>query len=208
MGFSKQDILSKLFVCAAKYNENLLGNSLLFITCDKNGNYDFFSVVFKAANFQHLTGVNTQNMSAKDFFRRCLAKRLSPDDIIPHKDGTTELKLSVLPTLLNKDLSANMLADYSGRNLKLYTEKIAGNITACMGFVKDSKSELYVPNTVLRQDMRNISDNRKRIVATFQKNKSDDSYTAVVYIAKNVYIEKIDFPDNLKYLRKLSNIDK
>ena len=93
MGLTKKEILSKLFICATKYKENLLSRCLLFVACDKNKNFEFFSASFSAGNFQHLTGVITQNISPRDFFRRCLERRLSPNDIEAHKDGTTDLKL-------------------------------------------------------------------------------------------------------------------
>ena len=105
---------------------------------------------------------------------------------------------------MSKNLSANMLADYAGKNLKLYTEKIAGNVTACMGFIKEEKSGLYVPNTILRRDMRDISESQKRILAAFQKNKTEKLFTSVVYIAKNINLAEIPFPENLRYLKELT----
>lgn len=184
---------------------NLLGTCLLFVATDKDKNFEFFTASFRAGNFQHLTGVNTENIAARDFFHRCLEKRISPNDIKFNEDGTTALKLEVLPRLMSKNLSANMLADYSGNNLKLYTEKIVGTVNACMGFVKDTKSGFYVPNTVLRQDMRDISSSVKRIVATFQKLNSDENYSTIVYTAKNFNISDIIFPEHIKNLIYLRN---
>lgn len=206
MAFNEQEILTKLFNCAEKYKENLCGKQLLFIARDKDMSLEFINTVFRTGNFQHLTGVVTPNISAKDFFKRCLSKRLSFKDIKLHEDGTTILKLSVLPILMEKNLSANMLANYAGQNLKLYSEKIVGNINACIGFVKDIKSEVYVPNTVLKQDIRNISDNTKRIIAIFNKEYTDKNYTKLVYTAKNIDLNKINFPSNLTYLKYLSSI--
>ena len=203
MGLNKKEILSKLFICADKYKENLYGKSLLIVGCGKDKKFEFFNVTFRAGNFQHLTGVVTQNISPKDFFERCIARRLSPRDIESRPDGTTDLKLSVLPALMSKNLSAKMFADYNRKGLKFYTERIVGTVTACMGFVKDPSSEIYVPNSVLKQDMRNISSNQKRIFAIFRKALSEPRYTEIVYIAKKVTIKDIIFPEDLKYLENL-----
>ena len=198
MTLTKQSALTKLFQCAEKYKTNLLGTCLLFVATDKDKNFEFFTATFRVGNFQHLTGVNTAHITARDFFHRCLEKRISPDDIKFNEDGTTALKLEVLPLLMSKNLSANMLSDYSGRNLKLYTEKIVGTVNACIGFVKDAKSGLFVPNTVLRQDMRDISLSVKRIVATFQKTSSEENYSTIVYTAKNFDVNDIKFPEHIK----------
>ena len=47
-----------------------------------------------------------------------------------------------------------MLGDYNMSQPKLYTDKIAGSISACMGFVRDGGEGRFVPNTVLEGDIR------------------------------------------------------
>lgn len=72
------------------------------------------------------------------------------------KDNTTDLKLQVLPQLMKIDRIANMIGEYDVTKIFLQTDKIAGNINACMGFVRDKRLKLYVPNTALKKDIRQI----------------------------------------------------
>ena len=51
-----------------------------------------------------------------------------------------------------------MVGDFNGCNPKLYTEKLAGGVKACLGFVKTHRAE-YVPNTVLNTDIRTVTKN-------------------------------------------------
>ncbi len=84
----------------------------------------------QATNFLHLTGLkvkkhkynadgieNTNDsddtISAKEFYEKCLAHRLSASDFEFARDGTTPLKLDVLPRLISKNLSATMIGDYN-----------------------------------------------------------------------------------------------
>lgn len=65
------------------------------------------------------------------------------------------MKLSVLPQLMKIYRSAKMVGDYSFTKSVLYTEKLVGNITASLGFVRDDK--YYIPNTALKEDIRDIT---------------------------------------------------
>ncbi len=49
-----------------------------------------------------------------------------------------------------------MVGDFNGCNPKLYTEKLAGGVKACLGFIKTYRAE-YVPNTVLNTDIRTVT---------------------------------------------------
>lgn len=49
-----------------------------------------------------------------------------------------------------------MVGDFNGCNPKLYTEKLAGGVKACLGFIKTHRAE-YVPNTALNTDIRTVT---------------------------------------------------
>ena len=80
-------------------------------------------------------------MSAEQFFENCLDGRLSMDDFWFSEDGTTTLKLQVLTFVLAKNLNANSFGDFGGNSIRLYTEKLAGRVKGCIGFVKDALSD-------------------------------------------------------------------
>lgn len=160
----------------------------------------------------HLTGVKVSKQFknqvsnseeyANKFYEKCINKRLSANDFNFAEDGTTALKLDILPMLMKKNLSANAIGNIDVRTVKLYTEKIAGSIKGCMGFVKDSKVIKNVPNTVLKVDIRDYTNEAKRIIVTYRKKKQEKQYSEIVYIAKTVEWDKVNYSKEIAYLPK------
>ncbi len=201
MKLTKKQVISIISDCAKKYDKNLCGYQLLFVLKDKNKNISTFVADFKRNNFLHLTGVKlSRKISAKDFYRMCLHNKLSEDDFCLADDGTTQLKLEVLPKLMNKDLSARMVADFDGSNPKLFTDKLVGSIKGCVGFVKVGK-EQYFPNTILNVDIRTIAKNSCQIIASYRR-KSEKEKWQNVYKTKNVDWNMIKLPIGLDFLEK------
>lgn len=200
---NKKEALSIAFKCAELYKKELLNKNLLFIAVDKKQKVSAFESSFFAGNYKHLTGlILTSEMSPNDFFWNCIKRRISVNDIQFKADGTTPLKLKILPILLCKNLSANMIGSFSDTHLNLYTEKLVGKQSGSMGFVFDRNKNRYVPNTVLNGDMREmITLPVKRIISTHRKNMLDKDYTETVYLAKNVDFEKINYPIEYSYLK-------
>lgn len=112
---TKKEALQIVFSCAASYKENLAGRSLLFVTTDKHKTVRCLEVSFDGSNFLHMTGfkLNKKEISANNFFSMCCDKRLSESDFEFAADGTTEMKMRVLPGLVQKHLSAKMVGDYN-----------------------------------------------------------------------------------------------
>lgn len=96
---TKKEALQIVFSCAASYKENLAGRSLLFVTTDKHKTVRCLEVTFDGSNFLHMTGfkLNKKEISANNFFSMCCDKRLSESDFEFAADGTTEMKMRVLP---------------------------------------------------------------------------------------------------------------
>lgn len=184
------------------FKENLVDRSLLFITTDKHKNVHCLEVTFDIGNFLHMTGfkLRKSGINARHFFNLCYDKRLTEADFDFSADGTTEMKMRVLPSLMKKNLSAKMLGDYNMSQPKLYTDKIAGSLSACMGFVRDGGEGRFVPNTVLEGDIRTKVKAADRIIATYRKSRSEEQYSEIVFTAKKVEWEKIVLPDEYSYL--------
>lgn len=152
---TKKDALNIVFSCAISYKENLAGRSFLFVTADKHKVVRGLEVTFDSSNFLHMTGFKLSNkeIGANNFLSMCCDKRLSEMDFEFAADGTTEMKLRVLPDLVQKHLSAKMVGDYDITHPKLYTDKLAGSISACVGFVKREGSRfLDCPQLLYRSD--------------------------------------------------------
>lgn len=161
---TKKEAMAIVFSCATEYKNNLVGHSLLLLCQDKHKKTYCLEVTFNSSNFQHLTGFKTVEMlsdtnvnedvnsrkkiDASHFLKLCLDRRLTEDDFDFAEDGTTPLKMRVLSRVVKKNLSANMLGYYNCQQLRLYTEQLVGSVQGYVGFVKDKKSGIYVPNTL------------------------------------------------------------
>jgi len=155
----------------------------------------------------HLTGVVLTDSSLKsvDFFDLCVKGELTPSAFELNRDGTTRVKLSVLNQVMNIHKTAKMVGNYSFSKAMLVTEKLAGTVNACMGFVRENgKRNLYVPNTVLREDIRQITDKpTKKVLAIFRKPKHEQVYGESTYLAKGVQLNMILTERNMKKRFKL-----
>lgn len=201
---TKSEAIKIIVACAEKYCAELEDRSLLFLCLDKNKHLVAHEFFFNGYNFLHLTGVKDSScqdqMSAKLFYKKCLSHKLSPDDFEFAEDGTTLLKLQVLPKLMDKRLSASMIGDFNSNKPRLYTDKLAGSVKACIGFIMDGTSGQYVPNTVLQEDIRNYVGSYARVIGVFRKHKQEDGYSEVTYRANHVEWDRIYVPPKYECL--------
>ena len=78
--------------------------------------------------------------------------------------------------LIKKNVT--MIGEFTDRGPKLYTEKAAGNICGCIGFVKDKNTKLNVPNTLLKKDIRDVTAQPTyKVFAVISKHYTDEKYT-------------------------------
>ncbi|MCC8098097.1 MAG: PBECR4 domain-containing protein [Eubacterium sp.] len=214
MNYSKEDAIRIVVSCAENFKKELEDRTLLFFCMDKHKNISYIEFSFFFYNFLHLTGLTptkefisetgsvTGRISAVRFYEKCLDHRLKTMDFEFSDQGTTPLKLDVLPLVISKNLSANMIGNFSSPHPKLYTEKIAGGTKAYIGFIKDAVSHTYVPNTVVKEDLRKNVADYVRIIAAYRKKTDDSEYSEIVYTAKKIDWDKVNFPDKFTYLQK------
>lgn len=110
-----------------------------------------YEVVFHRYNFLHLMGVRVNYSGvgfAVHFYEKRPASRLTEDGFHFAKDGSTVQKLDVLESRMKFKRNAIIMGDFADRVLQLFTEKAAGNICGCVGFVKDRNTGLNVLNTL------------------------------------------------------------
>ena len=98
--------------------------------------------------------------------------------------------------IIGIDRTAKMVGDYNFMNTLLYTEKFAGNVTACMGFVNGGG--YYFPNTVLKEDVRNITQFNIRVLATYKKSVKEPLYKEATYFAKGISKSMLTLTDEIK----------
>lgn len=207
---NKRDAINEIVKCAEIYHRNLENRNLLFIFGNKE-NPSYFESIFYKTNFLHLTGIvlnksntvgNTQ-LNNPIFYHNALDNKLAADDFSFKSDGTTEIKLQVLSSILNLPYTARMVGNFNAPAPKLFTHKLAGNISACIGFRKLNDSKYYVPNTTLKGDMRDIVQSQRRVLLVMRKSTKDHTYTEICRIAKGLTLDDIKLPDELKDLISL-----
>lgn len=182
---NKNEALKIILNCAKLYKDNLENKNLLIISEKQDKNLYFIEAKFLGYNFLHLTGVAiNKKITANSFYNKCLNRRLSLDDFDFKSDGTTILKLQVLPQIMKISKNANMIGEYNGSKPKLYTDKLAGNVVGCIGLKIDSN--YYVPVTVLKEDMRNLVVERERVILIFSKSIKSKLYNNLVYMVKDI----------------------
>ena len=196
MARTKKEALAVVFSAADEYQKNLIDHSLLFLCMDKHKNTYCVEVTFDGSNFQHLTGLETDPalVTPSHFFRLCLDRRLKESDFEFAGNGTADWKLDVLPRVLQKNLSANMIGMYNQSQPLLSTERIAGSVSVCMGFIRDGGIGRYIPNTVLKGDIRQLVRVPDRIIVTYRKASKDAKYTEIVYAAKKMDWTAVTLP--------------
>lgn len=194
---TKKDAISIISKCATLYAVNLCDRQLAFVYRDGNNQTGFVEVTFRSNNFMHFTGIDTKkHIKANAFYRDALDKRLKESDIQFKNNHTTGLKLQILQNIMNIPFSARMIGDYIGAHLDLYTEKVAGTTTACLGLIL--RGNEYIPNTILKEDIRNITPKPPgKIFAIFRKPIRQDIYTELTFRSGNIEITKKCLPSDL-----------
>lgn len=193
----QQQVLSIISRCLEEYETNLLNKKVMFIFEDKYKNLNKEEVFFPKSSFYHLTGTvikdyDGNEINSYDMYNKVRDNKLSLNQYsIEAKNRGTDLKMQVLPQLMRIDRMANMLGSFSGYGFVLQTEKVAGNTNACMGFVNDVKTNTYIPNTALQEDIRNITNNRCKIIAILKKDVTENLYRNITYLKSNSQIDDI-----------------
>jgi hypothetical protein len=187
MSRTKSDALSVIYKCAEQFNVNLANRNLLFVGVAESKAI-CFEALFLPQNFLHLTGLRT-NLAGGVFFQAAIALRVSVGEIGFAKDGTTEMKLDILPRLMNIHTTARMIGDFNQENSMLVTDKLAGTVTAAMGF-KEDENGFYFPNTALKTDLRLVTKRpQQRVTAILVKDIHSDKYSKLTYIARGLSID-------------------
>lgn len=146
--YTKKDAVRIVVGCAKKYEQELADKKLLLVCSDKHHKISCVELAFYKRNYLHLTGLKLHNryvkeetetsaeqgvISAEDFYTRCLAGRLSVEDFDFASDGTTSMKLDVLPFVITKIcllicLAITICPDplYTQKNLQEVLKRVLG----------------------------------------------------------------------------------
>ena len=101
---------------------------------------------------------------------------------------------------------AKIIGEFTGYNIVLQTQKLAGNTNACMGFILNDNLGAYIPNTALKKDIRTITYLNSKIIAVLKKEHLDNLYKNIVYLKKEYDINFILKNEEIKKNIDFSNI--
>ncbi|MFQ6901095.1 MAG: PBECR4 domain-containing protein, partial [Coprococcus sp.] len=100
-----------------------------------------------------------------------------------------------------------MIGEFTDRGPKLYTEKAAGNICGCIGFVKDKNTKLNVPNTLLKKDIRDVTAQPTyKVFAVISKHYTDEKYTDIVKMDKSIDLKECCFSEAIENMIDRENL--
>lgn len=206
----------QIMVGAAElYKENLEDQKILFlygIPCEIRKQLQTearqllsmksYEAAFHRYNFLHLTGAKIKEYgvgSAIHFYEKCLAHRLSEDDFSFAKDGSTAQKLDILENMMHLKQNVTMIGNFTDKGWKLFSEKAAGNVCGCIGFVKDKNTRLNVPNTLLKKDIRDvIASPVQKVYAVLSKKYTDERYSVLEKQDKGMDIRECFFTEKIE----------
>ena len=163
-----------------------------------------YEVAFHRYNFLHLTGVKinkSTTASAIHFYEKCIDNRLTENDFSFSKDGSTGQKLDILERMMQMKKNVTMIGSFTDKGPRLYTEKVAGNVCGCIGFVHDRNTKLNVPNTLLKKDIRDVVEQPVyKVFGVVSKNYMENTYTRVEKMDKSINLLECHFSEEIERL--------
>ena len=138
-----------------------------------------------------------------NFYRKCIENKLSVNEIRFKADGTTNLKLLALPSLIDVTKITKITGDYNNIRPYLLVDKVMGGVNFCLGLSKEE--DFYVPSSALLEDIKNLTDAPSQVLAIMEKEKESTKYSVIRHVAKGLNLKNILLPDKIK---EIINLDK
>ena len=211
MKITKEEARRLVLNCAKKYQQNLLNKMLLVIYRDRLDNkIRFIEVIFHKRNYQHLTGLELIDNQGKvlrnqsvNFYRKCIENKLGLNEFKFRQDGTSQLKLTALPILMDITKITKITGDYNNIKPYLLVDKVMGGVNFCLGLTLEDN--VYVPSSALLEDIKNLTNVPSQVLAILQKDINDIKYTNVKHVAKGLTLKNLTLPDNIKKMIDLES---
>lgn len=213
MRFTKEDARRIVLNCAKQYQNKLVNKKFIIIYRERQDNsVRFIEVIFHDRNYQHLTGLELLNQDGAvihrqsvNFYRKCIDNKLSIDEIGFKNDGTTQLKLTALPVLMDITKITKITGDYNNLRPYLLVDKVIGGVNFCLGLSREGN--WYVPSSALLEDIKRLTDRPSQVLAILQKDSKEEIYHVVKYVAKGLNLNNIRFPDEICQKINLENYE-
>lgn len=211
MKFTKEEARRNVLNCAKQYQKKLLNKKFLIIYREKRDNsIRYIEVVFYERNYQHLTGLelidckgNVLRNQSVNFYRKCIENKLRTEEFRFKVDGTTQLKLSALPVLMDITKITKITGDYNHVRPYLFVDKVVGGVNFCLGLSKED--DIYVPSSALLENIKKLTNVPSQVLAILEKEKQKKIYTIVRHVAKGLNLNNLILPDKMKDMVSLEN---
>lgn len=143
----------------------------------------FYILSAERDNYLHLIGVHT-NLSAMEFFEKCIAQTLTEDDFDfekPYQNenvvkGSVRRKIKCLPSLKNIFDNDDLLFEEDFKKNSIICALAASDQKLTLGFAYGAKSR---PKTLLKGN--ELSDKAIKIDLILSKRRSDENFNKIVY---------------------------
>ena len=164
----REKIVQEIKIAADLYRKHLVGKRFLYVF---EGRY--IEVLYKAANFRHLTGVAT-NLSAKKFYSYA-AKKLAGSEGFMLEEIVTDTKVYKFGTTdLNFTLCLNKEYDDQGQQ----------------------KGDCFVVESLRDEDCFSKSTTAYTVTHIFSAPNDAKKYTTLLFLDENAMIDSL--PDEIK----------
>lgn len=209
MKFTKEDAKRIVLNCAKQYQQRLLNKKMIIIYRERKDNtIRSIEVVFYEKNYQHLTGLelvgkdgNVIQHQSVNFYRKCVENKLGIDEFRFKTDGTTQLKLSALPVLMDIAKITKITGDYNNVRPYLLVDKVMGGVNFCLGLSKEN--DTYVPSSALLEDIKKLTDTPSQVLAILEKDKDENVYKTVKHVAKGLNLNNLLLPNEISAMVNL-----
>lgn len=153
-------------------------------------------------NFLHLCGVNTK-LSAKQFYRACLAGKLSERDFEIDEKGKVQQKMMALPYLSDLLYHNCMIGDFIHSGVYIHADYFAGNTKATLSVGFRNGREIDFPVSLYHEDIKKLSHPTNKVLAIFRKEYNQKFYSKCTYISKGQDVNKLPMLNQVKDLIQL-----
>lgn len=209
MKFTKEDAKRIVLNCAKQYQQRLLNKKMIIIYRERKDNtIRSIEVVFYEKNYQHLTGLelvgkdgNVIQHQSVNFYRKCVENKLGIDEFRFKTDGTTQLKLSALPVLMDIAKITKITGDYNNVRPYLLVDKVMGGVNFRLGLSKEN--DTYVPSSALLEDIKKLTDTPSQVLAILEKDKDENVYKTVKHVAKGLNLNNLLLPNEISAMVNL-----
>lgn len=190
---NREEIAREICSAAKLYKEYLVGKRFLYVFDDR-----YIEVLYKIANFKHLTGVECK-MSAGEFYKNALKNKLQGFQIYfsnRHPYALCKRKVKHLCDISLLASSENFMLEEIVTNTRTYKFGTTDTeFSLCMNREYDErgneKGDCYIVESLRDEDCFSKSKNVYTVTHILAKNNTVPLYTHVLFSEKSSYLKKL-----------------